>query len=190
MLVYFIRHGESESNREGKYCGQRNSPLTEGGIEQARTIRGKLSDVRFDTVYSSDLSRAFTTAKEALPGCEPTLDSRLREINIGSLSGEVIKGFRENNPDLVQNLNARDYRVFGGECDDDVLARVGAFIGELSEKPHEAVAVFCHGGVLHTTLEYALGVSFPAGGTARPNCMIAVYELSADKKMKLLTWNL
>ena len=190
MLVYFIRHGESESNRKGEYCGQGNAPLTDKGIEQAKAIRGKLSAVRFDRVYSSDLSRALTTARTALEGCEPILDARLREINIGTLTGQSTKGFRESNPHFVPYLNARDYRPFGGECDSDQLKRLGAFIKELSSESLNSVAVFCHGGILHNTLEYALGVSFSIDGVSRPNCMIAVYELYPDGKMKLLTWNL
>ena len=190
MLVYFIRHGESENNSLGIYTGHMDVGLTARGVEEARAIRDKLSDKGIQRVYSSDLSRAVSTAVEAIPGCEPILDKRLREINIGSLSGKKIKEFRRDNPDLVPYLNKRDYTVFGGECDLDVLERLRSFIAELSSQPYDAVAVFCHGGLVHTTLEYALGVSFSPSSTHRPNCMIAVYELSADKSMKLLNWNL
>ena len=190
MLVYFIRHGQSETNCKGEYCGQGDAPLTELGVEQAKSIRPKLADVRFDHVYSSDLCRAVTTAVTALPGCEPILDSRLREINIGTLTGKSIKDFRRDNPDLVPYLNARDSRPFGGECGADQLLRLSEFIGELSREAYETVAVFCHGGILYCTLEYALGVSFPIDSLARPNCMIAVYELMPDGKMKLIKWNI
>ena len=190
MLVYFIRHGESENNSLGVYTGHMDVELTARGVEEARAICDKLSDKNIQRVYSSDLSRAVSTAKEAIPGCTPILDKRLREINIGSLSGKNIKDFRRNNPDFLPYLDNRDYTVFGGERDSDVLERLGGFIAELSSESVDAVAVFCHGGLVHTTLEYALGVSFSPSSTHRPNCMIAVYELASNGKMKLLNWNL
>ena len=38
MTMYFIRHGETEWNKEDKIQGHKNSPLTEKGEEMARKI--------------------------------------------------------------------------------------------------------------------------------------------------------
>ena len=188
MLVYFIRHGETENNSKGIYTGHMDVSLSPEGVRQAELVGAKLSSVRFDAVYSSDLCRAVQTARTALPGANIILDNRLREINIGSLSGKLIKSIRQDNPDKLSALDARDYRPFGGECDADTVARVASFVKDLAKEHYENVAVFCHGGILHSILESALGVSFPPNRTSRRNCTVTVYELT-DEKMTLVSWD-
>jgi broad specificity phosphatase PhoE len=190
MLVYFIRHGQTENNSNGLYTGQMDVHLSSVGFEQARALREKFSDKKIDKVFSSDHIRAVETAQTVFPEADIERDSRLREISVGKLSGMKSKEFRQNNPDMVKYLDERDYTPFDGENDSHVLARLSDFIRELSAEKYEAVAICCHGGVLHTSLEYALGVSFSAWRTHRPNCAAVVYELSKDGTMKLVAWNI
>ena len=63
MLVYFIRHGESENNSKGIYTGHMDVSLTPEGIKQAELVGAKLSNICFDAVYSSDLLRAKASAE-------------------------------------------------------------------------------------------------------------------------------
>ncbi len=62
VTVYFVRHGQTESNMLGLLVGSGGDyDLTENGIEQV-TERGKaLSDIHFDQAYSSTLGRAVKT---------------------------------------------------------------------------------------------------------------------------------
>ncbi|NET23734.1 MAG: histidine phosphatase family protein, partial [Okeania sp. SIO1H5] len=53
--IWVIRHGETVWNRQGRYQGFLDSPLTEKGIQQAQRLRQRLSGYRFDAIYSSDL---------------------------------------------------------------------------------------------------------------------------------------
>ena len=189
MLVYFIRHGESETNVKGVYAGQYDAHLTEKGISQAEALRKKLCGVRFDRVYSSDLSRATDTARTALPGVDFTTDARLREISVGSLAGKVAREFRANNPDKLEALRARDFTEFGGECEGDVMHRLAEFLAELSALRLDTVALFCHGGVICAALGYALGIELPHFKVAQPNCMVSVFELDEDY-FGLVSWNI
>ena len=189
MLVYFIRHGESETNRKGVYAGQLDAPLTEKGFAQAESLREKLAGVKFDRVYSSDLSRAVSTARTALPGVKFTTDERLREISVGSLAGKNSKEFRANNPDKLEALRTRDFREFGGECERDVMKRLSEFLAELSCEDHNTVALFCHGGVICAALGVALGVELSHNKVAQPNCMVSVFEIDGDF-FRLVSWNI
>lgn len=56
--IYIIRHGETQENRDGIIQGQRDTKLNEQGRKQAVLLGEGLKDVKFDTAYSSDLSRA------------------------------------------------------------------------------------------------------------------------------------
>ncbi|CEL63812.1 putative fructose-2,6-bisphosphatase TIGAR A OS=Danio rerio GN=tigara PE=2 SV=1 [Rhizoctonia solani AG-1 IB] len=70
--------------------GQMDTQLNEAGIAQAELTGKSLKDVNFVKAYSSDSSRAADTARAILayhPDCELVLDPRIRERNMGSLSG-------------------------------------------------------------------------------------------------------
>jgi broad specificity phosphatase PhoE len=64
MSLYFIRHGESDSNVKKYFAGQMNALLTEVGIEQAENEAKRLAGLNetFDIIISSELSRAYNTA--------------------------------------------------------------------------------------------------------------------------------
>ena len=188
MRIYFVRHGESVNNGKGLFTGQMDAPLNDVGRAQATALCAKLSGIKFDRIYSSDLSRAIETAKLAIPGCDCTTDSRIREINVGYLSGLSTTEFRRDHPDLAGYLNSRDYTHFGGENEDAVITRVRAFISDLSGVRADNVAVFCHGGILYSAMVCALGVKFPLRNLHNPNCAIAIFELT-DGVLRLVSWN-
>ena len=91
LRLYLVRHGESEANEQGVFAGQLDSPLTEQGIKDAKSLGEKSEFLileppttsetstpdsnergqhphRFDIIYSSDLIRAHDTCKLILEG--------------------------------------------------------------------------------------------------------------------------
>lgn len=58
VRVYFVRHGETQANRDGIIQGQMDTALNSRGEEQARMVSEALRDVKFSRAYSSDLRRA------------------------------------------------------------------------------------------------------------------------------------
>lgn len=61
MLVFFVRHGQSEGNK--KLCIQKDEVgLSEKGLHQAGLLAGRLKNTHFDVIYSSDKKRALQTA--------------------------------------------------------------------------------------------------------------------------------
>ena len=62
LTYYWVRHGETEANRDGILQGHSDFPLTENGKEGAIKTGVFLSKVKFDHMYTSDLGRATTTA--------------------------------------------------------------------------------------------------------------------------------
>ena len=64
MKLYFVRHGKTEWNLEGRLQGAKgDSPLLKESIEQVRELGHYLSDTHFDLVFSSDLPRAKKTTE-------------------------------------------------------------------------------------------------------------------------------
>src|SRR5690625_3251235 len=93
--IYFVRHGETYFNFYNRMQGWGNTPLTpQGEIDVRRSGRG-LKDVKFDAIYTSDLSRTVDTAELILAENEVTdTDSEIimmpefREIFFGIFEGE------------------------------------------------------------------------------------------------------
>lgn len=61
--ILLVRHAEAEGNVKRIFQGWTNSNLTERGIKQARRLAERLKDEEVDVIYSSDLKRAYDTAR-------------------------------------------------------------------------------------------------------------------------------
>jgi 2,3-bisphosphoglycerate-dependent phosphoglycerate mutase len=66
--LVLLRHGQSTWNKENLFTGWTDVPLTEKGIEEARSAGRLMSEagLRFDVVHTSVLVRAIETANVAL----------------------------------------------------------------------------------------------------------------------------
>lgn len=151
MLVYLIRHAQTEFNSSGRVQGWLDVPLDDVGREQARLLGARLASAPIELVFSSPLSRALDTARIlAAPSDRQVItDDRLREYNMGDWTGktgdEVAAGANELGFDdpLIP--------IPGGESAMDMRNRVSAFVKELSQrhsKTLNTVAVVSHGGTL------------------------------------------
>lgn len=81
-MIYVIRHGQTDLNKEGKLQGRLGFPLNENGLNQAKLLKEKLKDIKFDYVYSSPQERAIQTA-EIATGMKAIADSRLDVFDLG-----------------------------------------------------------------------------------------------------------
>lgn len=106
VTVLLVRHGETahvgptpsadrcspRQNALRIIQGHLDTPLNEQGVAQARLTGKHLRDVHLDAAYSSDLSRARTTAEAILlhhEGLPLVLDERMRERHLGQLQGKT-----------------------------------------------------------------------------------------------------
>ena len=184
MKLYIIRHGESENYKKGSYTGWGQVDLTESGIEQAKSLAPTLSKVKFDRVFSSDLSRAQKTAENALPEYEYESTPLLREVNVGSLSGVETVSFTK---EIRDQIATNGFAAFGGESYDEFYARVNEFLDMVKSLDANNVAAFAHAGFLRGALEAVLGVRLGSKRIICANCAIAIFELVRGEWM-LHTW--
>ena len=63
IKLILIRHAESDSNVQKRFCGFKDVNLTKKGIWQAERLLYRLKGVEIDEVYCSDLKRAQHTAE-------------------------------------------------------------------------------------------------------------------------------
>lgn len=83
--VMLVRHGEAEGNHTRHFHGFYNSSLTEKGRLQIERLAERLKNEKIDVIYSSDLNRAYDTAKAVnrYHGLDIIKDEAFREINGG-----------------------------------------------------------------------------------------------------------
>ncbi|MFD1739605.1 histidine phosphatase family protein [Bacillus salitolerans] len=81
-MIYVIRHGQTDLNKERRMQGRSGLPLNATGLEQAELLREKLSGITFDYVYSSPQVRAIQTA-ELVTGMKAVVDDRLNVFDLG-----------------------------------------------------------------------------------------------------------
>ena len=64
--LILLRHGESQWNLENRFTGWVDVPLSQKGIEEAKTAGDKLRGFKFDRAFTSVLTRANETLRIVL----------------------------------------------------------------------------------------------------------------------------
>lgn len=165
MRLWLVRHGETDANVAGVFCGHAPAVLTARGTEQARTLNSLLQGITFDQVFCSELERARHTARLVLAGAEVPIEitSLLNEMFFGDWE---MRHHRDLAEEDVENWAAwcADWENTvppGGEGFQEFSARVGEFIATLARLPErENVLIVSHQGVL--SLLIALLLKMPA----------------------------
>ena len=186
MLIYVVRHGETDANAAGILQGWLDVPLNENGIALARSTGAGLKGVRFDGCFSSPLVRALRTAEEILSAsgndCPVQTDPRLREIRLGAWEGRKYRGEEcEIDRAEMERFFSDPLRCAappGGETARDVCRRTQEFLSELTARDDGGTyLVTTHGAALRAMLNglYADPSDF-WHGHAPANCAVSIVE--------------
>jgi len=148
--LHFVRHGETDWNREGRIQGVADVPLSALGREQAHELAASLAARPIGALYASDLRRALETAQPlaerlGLPiRTSPALRERDFGANEGRIAAEVAA---EYGKEVGTRWLSPDERHPGGESMREVYERVAAFLDELLEDPPaDEIALVASGG--------------------------------------------
>lgn len=139
--LFLLRHLQSQWNKENRFTGWTDVPLSKEGIESAKEVAGKLTGFRIDKVYTSPLIRNKETVslimenlgKKDLP---IIIDKALDERNYGKLQGlnkdEVKKQYGEEQVKLWR----RSWQEAppGGESLEGVFKRTVPFFQKYIER--------------------------------------------------------
>jgi broad specificity phosphatase PhoE len=169
--IYYIRHGETDWNAEGRLQGTLDIPLNELGRRQAVSAGSILAgllvrdghDAASIPFVASPLGRARLTMELVrgalkLPLDDYSIDLSLREIGYGQWEGSTLADAQRTDPELFAARVAAKWTVAapGGERYVDVEQRMGAWYAELAA---DTVAV-AHGGTARA-LMVLLGIETP-----------------------------
>ncbi|MDO5894700.1 histidine phosphatase family protein [Agrobacterium sp. Azo12] len=191
MLIYVIRHGQTDWNAERRLQGQKDIPLNDFGRSQAVANGKALGDLLGDTVsqfdfVASPLGRTRETMQlirsaMQLPALDYRTDDRLVEISFGDWEGRTLPELKLQVPDRVKARNRAkwDFIPPGKHAESyEILSwRIGAWLSSV-DKPTVCV---CHGGVIRSIFRLVTGMDTAvAANTEIPQDRILKISL-ADK---------
>ena len=169
--ILLARHGESDWNREHRWQGHTDRPLSELGRAQAAALAERLARIPLAAIYASDLARARDTARAVAERRGMTVITRadLREVDVGSWSGLTRDDVEASDPEGIRRWLDGGRGWLGGESYEEMAARVVAAVREIAAThPDETVLVVSHGGSVRAVHAQALGVAFHAYRRSAP----------------------
>jgi broad specificity phosphatase PhoE len=187
-VLYYIRHGETDWNVEGRLQGHHDIPLNATGCKQAMACGtilealiardGGLLEV-LDYV-SSPLGRARETMeivrrRIALAPTAYRVDARLAELSFGNWEGLTLAEIRRREPALLAERERTKWRFVppAGESYERLAARMRAWYDDLER---DAVVV-AHGGTARA-LMVTLGIAAERVAPNTPIDQGVVYRIA------------
>lgn len=180
--LYLMRHGETLFNRQKRIQGWCDSPLTELGQEQARSMGARIAatGASFDHAFSSTAERCCDTLELALAAMGQSLPYErlkgIREMNYGELEA-MPTYLAESDPEKCRSY----YLQFGGESSDTVMERMTETITEFMSRADVRTALaVSHGGAIFNFLR---GIQDPTEELAKGwgNCLCCIFAFDEAK---------
>ncbi|MCV9878054.1 adenosylcobalamin/alpha-ribazole phosphatase [Brenneria izbisi] len=167
MRLFLVRHGQTEANLSGVFCGTTDVRLTDIGVAQARQIAEWLKDIDFTSATSSGLARARQTAEIVLQPhpLTATSDTALNEMHFGD--------WEMRHHSELQQQDAQNWAVWvkdwqharptAGESFPEFSTRIESLVQTLMTQDIQGNHLWvAHQGVLSLLLARLLGM--PAAG--------------------------
>ncbi len=162
--LYLVRHGETPANREYRYIGSRDDPLSTLGEVQARQLADALSELPIMAVYSSPLQRAYQTALPvaARHSLEVQKVDDLRECFFGQWEGlssaEVLEGTQQDRQRFHEWQHNPSVAPPAGESFASLQNRVCQAVERIAQAhPDQSIVLVSHVGPIKVLLSGALG---------------------------------
>ena len=180
LILYFLRHGETQASQTGGYCGVSDVALTPEGHQMAEEFAAAYKSLPWAAVFCSPLRRSLDTARPlcAAVGLEMQLRDGLKEIAYGQWEGKTPEEVnREFHDEYVRWLADPGWNApTGGERGVDVARRSSTVLEEIERtQPAGNVLVVSHKATVRIMLCSLLGIDV---GRYRDRLSLPVAALS------------
>jgi broad specificity phosphatase PhoE len=174
---YLVRHGQTDSNAEGRLQGHTDTNLNAEGRRQAEALAARLAPISFAAAYTSDLSRTRETAGAILDGRSGKFESLpdLREASHGAWEGLTYDEARERDVAAYERLmesGANFLAPFapGGESVSQLVQRVDRARKRIAEAhgADDDLLIVAHSGSVRGLLIGLLDLPIEAFWRFRP----------------------
>ena len=165
MIIYLIRHGQSEGNIESdkKHIihGQKDeSVLTKKGVTQIKKITHLINKqkIKIDLIITSPQKRAFQSAKiikdnlkEFIPF---KIDERLKDQDFGEFEGKSLYEIREKYQSFLTLYQKNPLKTPWpkGEAKIDIIKRISSFLNEIKKRKQKNILIVSHEEIIRIML--------------------------------------
>lgn len=148
MTITFLRHAETEFNRNDLFCGISDCNITEEGAKLAQNLRNEFP--KFDFYYCSPLKRTCQTLHAIFPDAIPIIDERITEICLGVWEGVPKTSINQS---LRKEFKKGNFTPERAESNKEVKKRIISFLNYMftTYTHDEKILVVTHNGFLRTT---------------------------------------
>lgn len=169
--LYFIRHGLTQGNLDGKYIGQTDLSLCPEGAQTIRDLAKAGIYPAVQKVYSSPLSRCLETAEIIYPDKKLMMIDEITEMDFGDFEGKTQEQL-QNLPEYTEWLrggnescppNGESYGDFTLRC----IEGLDSIFSDMMRCDVTRAACVTHGGVITNLLA---GYGLPKGRPADYIC--------------------
>ncbi len=195
MLLYLLRHGETDWNVEQRIQGVSDTALNAVGVAQAEALARAMRGRPIARVYASPLSRARRTAEivaRAL-GVPLAEEAGIAELNQGELEGTAFRQLHETHPGFMALWRSRPARARmpGGETLAELQERAWAAMERFLEAHRgETIAAVSHNLAIISILCRVLGVELDGFRRLRQhNAAMNIVEHAPGRGWSVVTMN-
>lgn len=159
MHIYFVRHGKTKGNEEGRYIGTTDEKLSEKGKQQ---LKEKLQESIYPKaayIYVSPMKRCMETAELLYPGQEKIVCKDFRETDFGAFEGKNYEELKEN-PQYQAWIDSNGILPFpGGESREEFTKRCirqfeAIIHAHIRQGRQGDIAFVVHGGTIMAIMEH------------------------------------
>lgn len=190
-LLYIIRHGQTDLNREGIVQGRGiDAPLNETGREQANAFYHAYKNENFDRIYISHLQRTYQTIEPFVQDGVPF--ERLEGLD--EISWGIYEG-KQQTPEIVSGFNALvsqwkegqlHVAVDQGESPLQLIERQKQAMEYILAKEHERRVLICmHGRAMRILLAWLTGMD-PALMDTFPHTNTSLYKVQVRNGINIV----
>ena len=179
MRIILARHGETDYNKNKMVQGHTDIPLNEEGIRQGIAAGKKIEGYKIDIAYSSNLVRAYDTARYMLDNSNSEDNKKLPVIKDKRLIEKSYGGYEGVSfAEYGAGMKAGETR--GMELDTEAADRIEAFFkAKYQEYPDKTMLAMCHGGIIRSFLTQK-GIKEVLRGVI-VNTSVSVLEYNGEK---------
>ena len=153
----FLRHGETNYNRERRLQGRIDVPLNNLGLAQAESIAGLLVESNISRVVSSPAQRVLQTVRPFVQADEIPLhiEDDLLEFSVGEFEGQRIAEIRQAHG-LDPEQSWMEVLPDDAECWREFERRVCSVVQRWTQQHSEETILFASHGLVFRALTEAL----------------------------------
>jgi broad specificity phosphatase PhoE len=188
VVTYFVRHAQTELNKDADFKGELQVGLNDAGKEQALELAELFKDRKISAAFRSKLKRAQETAAPILAGrnVRATPTSDLNSLDVGDLAGQ---------PKNDKNLDTMNYyqdhteeKIPGGESIDEFRRRVDPKVLSIIHKGEEAgqpTLAVVHGSIIREISRF-INKDEHNGAKVKPGGIVGIFKSPSGYVAKAL----